>query len=194
VLTVFLQGPSGHTAEDELLVQVQGMIAEYERAKILERSRRGKLHRARQGSVNVLGGAPYGYVYVKKAEQQPASYRILLHEAKIVRQIFRSLVQTQKSLRQIGRDLDAAEVETRCAGTLRRSVTSPRIQRMLARRPLARQRLLKATRRCAQGVEFVVHQKKASLNARDPKPSGLALTFPPSCRTTCLMRHRNSSH
>ena len=30
------------TPEDELLLQVQGMISEYERAKILERSRRGK--------------------------------------------------------------------------------------------------------------------------------------------------------
>ena len=43
VTTVFLNGPSGKTAEDELLwCKVQGMIAEYERAKILERSRRGK--------------------------------------------------------------------------------------------------------------------------------------------------------
>jgi site-specific DNA recombinase len=37
------------------------MMAEYERAKIMERHRRGKLHAARSGSVNVLGGAPYGY-------------------------------------------------------------------------------------------------------------------------------------
>src|ERR1700746_1697506 len=43
---VFLQSPSGATAEDQLLVQLQGMIAEYERAQIAERSRRGKRHRA----------------------------------------------------------------------------------------------------------------------------------------------------
>jgi len=42
------------------------MIAEYERAQIAERSRRGKRHRAQQGSINVLSGAPYGYRYVKK--------------------------------------------------------------------------------------------------------------------------------
>jgi len=58
---VFLQAPSGATPEDQLLVQFQGMIAEYERAQIAERSRRGKRHRARQGSINVLSGAPYGY-------------------------------------------------------------------------------------------------------------------------------------
>ena len=44
------------------------MIAEYERAKILERSRRGKRHGAQVGKVSVLGGAPYGYRYVTKQE------------------------------------------------------------------------------------------------------------------------------
>src|SRR5215475_11150932 len=41
VETVFIRAPRGSTPEDELLVQFQGMIAEYERAQILERSRRG---------------------------------------------------------------------------------------------------------------------------------------------------------
>ena len=48
VETGFLNAPSSATAEDQLLVQFQGMIAEYERAQILERSRRGKRHRARE--------------------------------------------------------------------------------------------------------------------------------------------------
>ena len=39
---IFLNQELGHTPEADLLLQVQGMIAEYERAKILERSRRGK--------------------------------------------------------------------------------------------------------------------------------------------------------
>ena len=58
----------GGTPEDELLRQFQGMIAEYERAQIAERTRRGKLHRARGGSQAVMSGAPYGYRYVKKSE------------------------------------------------------------------------------------------------------------------------------
>ena len=65
---IFLRAPSGATAEDQLLVQFQGMIAEYERAQIAERSRRGKRHRAQQGSINVLSGAPYGYRYVQKTD------------------------------------------------------------------------------------------------------------------------------
>ena len=55
---VFLNHALGQSPEDDLLLQVQGVIAEYERAKIMERARRGKLHAARQGSVNVLTQAP----------------------------------------------------------------------------------------------------------------------------------------
>ena len=57
----FLNYPLGPSAEDHLLLQMQGMMAEYERAKILERSRRGKLHAARAGRVSAFGKAPYGY-------------------------------------------------------------------------------------------------------------------------------------
>src|ERR1700675_63738 len=65
---VFLNRPIGGTAEDDLLLQVQGVIAEYERAKILERSRRGRRHAAQSGSVSALTGAPFGYRYVSRSE------------------------------------------------------------------------------------------------------------------------------
>src|SRR5450759_4002109 len=70
----FVQGPRGDSPEDQLLVQFQGMFAEYEKAQILERSRRGKAHRARSGSVTVLSGAPFGYRYVRKSDQAGAGY------------------------------------------------------------------------------------------------------------------------
>src|SRR6266581_9221825 len=74
---IFLKSPAGVTPEDQLLVQFQGMIAEYERAQIAERSRRGKRHKAQQGSVNVLSGAPYGYRYVKKSDTSAAYYEVV---------------------------------------------------------------------------------------------------------------------
>ena len=113
VTPVFLHGPAGESAEDELLVQVQGMIAEYERAKILERCRRGKIHRARGGSVNPMSGAPYGFAYVKRSDDAPASYQILLHEAKVVRSIFHALVHEQKSIGEIVRNLNEQKIPTR---------------------------------------------------------------------------------
>jgi site-specific DNA recombinase len=63
---VFLNRALSRSPEDELLLQMQGMVAEYERAKILERSRRGKRHAAHVGNVTVMSGAPYGYRYVNK--------------------------------------------------------------------------------------------------------------------------------
>jgi len=68
VEVVFLNRELGRSPEDDLLLQVQGMVAEYERAKILERSRGGKRHAAQTGEVSVLSTAPYGYHYVRKQE------------------------------------------------------------------------------------------------------------------------------
>ena len=85
---VFVNRDLAQTPEDQLLLQVQGMVSEYERAKIIERCRRGKLHAARRGSVNVLGGAPYGYRYAPAADGALARYNIHLEEAGVVRQIF----------------------------------------------------------------------------------------------------------
>ena len=67
------------------MLQFQGMIAEYERAQILERSRRGKRHRAKAGEVSVLGGAPYGYRYICKTRDAPARYEFDGAEAEVVR-------------------------------------------------------------------------------------------------------------
>lgn len=110
---VFVCGPQGDSPEDTLLVQVQGMIAEYERARIIERCRRGKLHRARQGSVNVLSGAPYGYLYVPKTDHAPARYEILLPEARIVRNLFDWYVREQLSIGACTRRLNETGVPTR---------------------------------------------------------------------------------
>src|SRR6202040_4102770 len=88
VETLFIRSPRATTAEDQLLLQFQGMIAEYQRAQILERSRRGKRHRARQGQVSVLSGAPFGYRYVRKSEQSAAYYEINEVEAPVVRWVY----------------------------------------------------------------------------------------------------------
>src|SRR5690242_21108478 len=88
VETLFVKSPQGDSAEDQLLVQFQGMIAEYERAQILERSRRGKRHRAQSGEVSVMSGAPYGYRYIRKTDEVPAAYMVDEAEARVVRRIY----------------------------------------------------------------------------------------------------------
>ncbi|MBV9800667.1 MAG: recombinase family protein [Solirubrobacterales bacterium] len=99
--------------EDELLRQFQGMIAEYERAQIAERCRRGKLHRARAGAVSVLSNAPYGYRYVKRTEHTDAFFEIDELEAPVVREIFDRYAEQRESIVQIARSLTEQGVPTR---------------------------------------------------------------------------------
>src|SRR5450756_1919801 len=98
VETLFVKAPQGSSVEDQLLVQFQGMIAEYERAQILERSRRGKRHRAQSGEVSVMSGAPYGYRYVRKTDEAPAAYAVLEAEARVVERIL-SLIHISEPTR-----------------------------------------------------------------------------------------------
>ncbi len=111
---VFLNRALGRTPEDELLLQVQGVVAEYERAKILERSRRGKQHAARCGCIHVLGGAPYGYRYVRKQEGGGAArYEIVAEEAQRVQQMFAWVGRERLSLNEVARRLTSQGVPTR---------------------------------------------------------------------------------
>jgi site-specific DNA recombinase len=113
VSLVFLQAPAGETAEDRLLAQLQGMIAEYERAQILERSRRGKRHKAQGGVVSVLSGAPYGYRYVKKSDTTAAYYEVIEAEAEVVRRVFDLYTRAGLSINAITRHLNQQQVATR---------------------------------------------------------------------------------
>ncbi len=108
----FVHGPKADTPEDELLLQFQGMIAEYEKAQILERSRRGKLHRARAGSVNVLSAAPYGYRYVRKSEHAPSRYEVRKVQAEVVRKIFRRYTEEPISIGALARWLSSQGIPT----------------------------------------------------------------------------------
>ena len=109
----FVQSPPDGTPEHGLLVQMQGVVAEYERARHEERSRRGKLHRARAGSPSVLSGAPYGYRYIKRSREADARYEILPGEAQVVRQVFDSYTQEQCSIGAIARRLTERGIPTR---------------------------------------------------------------------------------
>jgi len=108
---VFLNRPIGDTPEDNLLLQLQGMFAEYERAKMLERSRRGKRHLARAGAVSVLSRAPFGYRYVsREAGAGVARYDIDEERAEVVRGIFRWVGLERLTLAAVCRRLLAAGI------------------------------------------------------------------------------------
>ena len=111
---VFLNYKLDSTPESRLLLQVQGMIAEYERTKIRERCRRGRLFAARAGQVSVLSAAPYGYRYITKHEGGgEARYAVDFAEAPTVRAMFEWVGIEGCSLGQVCRRLKEGGVLTR---------------------------------------------------------------------------------
>ena len=122
VETLFVKSPQGNSPEDHLLVQFQGMIAEYERAQILERSRRGKRHRAPAGEVSVMSGAPYGYRYIRKTDEALAAYLVEETEASVVRRVYHMYTVDGLSIAEITRRLNREGIPPRRAGRWERSV------------------------------------------------------------------------
>jgi site-specific DNA recombinase len=96
--------PLDDDPEATLLVQVQGVIAEYERAKIAERNRRGRLFRARAGEI-VYRLVPYGYRRISRGAAAPCHLEVFEPEAIVVRRIFDDFVAGGYSMRRICRRL-----------------------------------------------------------------------------------------
>ena len=102
----FCENPPPTDPQAQLLVQIQGIMAEYERAKIAERYRRGKLFRLRQGEA-LCWRVPSGYRRLPR--QGPIAPRIEVDEpaAAWVRTIFRWHVDERLSARHMARRLMA---------------------------------------------------------------------------------------
>src|ERR1035437_5134521 len=106
---VFLNRSLGQSPEDDLLLQVQGIISEYERAKLMERSRRGKRHAAQSGSLNVMSCAPFGYRYVSVREGGgQARFEPIAEQARVVQRIFFWIGSDRCSLNEVCRRLQKA--------------------------------------------------------------------------------------
>ena len=106
---VFLNRSLGKSPEDDLLLQMQGIIAEYERAKFMERSRRGKRHAAQGGSLNVMSCAPFGYRYVSVREGGgKARFERNAEQARVVQQIFSWIGCDRCGLNEVCRRLQKA--------------------------------------------------------------------------------------
>ena len=108
----FSERPIQDTPDDQLLLQIQGAIAEYERAKLLDRCRRGRLHRARRGEL-APPSTPYGYTYAARKYGGDGQIRINNQEAAMVRQVFEWYAEEGSSILQVLRKLNASSWRTR---------------------------------------------------------------------------------
>ena len=97
--------------EGRMFFQMRGAFIEYEKTKITERFRLGKLRLAKQGKVIGNHFQPLGYVIVN------GEYQIVEEEARIVRQIFEWVVYGRMSLRQVGLKLTHMGATTKRGNT-----------------------------------------------------------------------------
>src|SRR5216110_1950419 len=104
VKTIFLEGGAADDPLSKLMHQITGAVAEFERAKITERYRRGKLYRARCGEI-VSPDVPCGYVKIPRRDGVPAHAEIQEAEAVVVRRIFDAYVGRDLTVRQIAKEL-----------------------------------------------------------------------------------------
>jgi site-specific DNA recombinase len=84
----FLERPMSQDPNDQLLLQIRGAVAEYERTLITERMRRGRLAKLRAGQLLPWMRVPFGYRTDPERPRDPAGLRIEDYEAAIVRQMF----------------------------------------------------------------------------------------------------------
>ncbi len=108
----FCERPISDSPDDQLLLQIQGAVAEYERAKILERARRGRLYRARMGELGP-SQAPYGYVCSPKNHGGDGRIRLDEEEASMVRQVFEWYAREGETLYSLLGRLNASPWYTR---------------------------------------------------------------------------------
>ncbi|MBV1800394.1 recombinase family protein [Siccirubricoccus sp. G192] len=109
---MFLHHPISDDPNDQLLLQIQGAIAEYERAVLAERFRRGKLQKARDGHI-ISSKVPYGYRYEARHSAMPARLVVDEAEAAMVRQLYAWVLEDGLTIRQCTKRLNASPWVTR---------------------------------------------------------------------------------
>lgn len=103
---IFLTQPTlGDSPQDQLLLNIQGVFAEYERTVISDRMRRGRLYRLKQGQ-SVPWPAPYGYQYQKSTHTQKNAWIVDDAAAVIVEQIFGWYTEAGLSVSALARRLN----------------------------------------------------------------------------------------
>ena len=107
----FLERPMSDDPNDQLLLQIRGAVAEYERTLIAERMRRGRQAKLRSGQLLPWSKAPYGYLLDAEHPRDPNRLHLEPVQAAVVSQIFAwytdaaehpSLYEVAKRLSQAG--------------------------------------------------------------------------------------------
>jgi site-specific DNA recombinase len=108
----FVERPMSSDPNDQLLLQIRGAVAEYERTLIAERMRRGRLAKLRAGQLLPWMTMPFGYRSDPERPRDPAGLRVEEYEAAIVRQMFVWYLERGATLGTIARRLTEGGILT----------------------------------------------------------------------------------
>ena len=115
----FLERPMSQDPHDQLLLQIRGAVAEYERSLITERMRRGRRAKLRSGLLLPWTVAPYGYLLDLEHPRDARKVSLDPVKSEIVRQMFAWYTDTQRrcSLYWIAKKLSDDGIPTPKGGT-----------------------------------------------------------------------------
>ncbi len=108
----FLDRPMSQDPHDQLLLQIRGAVAEYERTLIAERMRRGRQAKLRAGTLLPWTTPPFGYRLDPERPRQASAVRVEPGEAVLVAQLFDWYLQPQATVYRLARRLTDLGVAT----------------------------------------------------------------------------------
>lgn len=111
---VFVERPMSDDPHDQLLLQIRGAVAEYERTLIADRMRRGRQARLRSGQLLPWTRAPYGYLLDAERPRDAQRVQIDPVAAAVVQQIFSIFTDPQSpaTLYRVAKQLSDAGIPT----------------------------------------------------------------------------------
>ena len=94
----FVERPMSSEPNDQLLLQIRGAVAEYERTLVKERMRRGKLAKLKAGLLLPWTRCPYGYRTDPDKPRDPDGVRLDEEKAAVVAEIFAMYLEEGETL------------------------------------------------------------------------------------------------
>lgn len=128
---IFLDHPMSQDPHDQLLLQIRGAVAEYERTLIAERMRRGRQQKLRAGTMSPCAHPPYGYRSDPDHPRNPQKWRLEETESAHVAFLFDLYLQVGQSLSGVAKQLMGLGIKTPAGGktwhpsSLRQLLTNP---------------------------------------------------------------------
>src|SRR6202165_3758833 len=105
----FIDRPMSQDPHDQLVLQIRGAVAEYERSLIAERMRRGRQAKLQAGRLLPWTRPPFGYAFYPDHPRDPAGVRLDGPAAALVGEMFAYYLEESHSLIGLAKHLMARQ-------------------------------------------------------------------------------------